>query len=189
MYVCLYIQLNDIRNEAGKKCPGIKTKGMQCEWRVNQNLPATCSVAFLLRAIPQSFSAIHQYEPVSLSRRECTTCIWRAAPCIKSRKKEEEKENQQSIALNTLTLKIYTCIPAGYNDNETKLHSSKDVFFSSCILLVLLSLGLCQSRNFFEKHSVERVIAITMAMFWGNTLHFKIRQTQPVWERLLKWIA
>lgn len=40
------------------------------------NLPATCSVAFRLRAIPQSFSAVHQYTPASLSLRECTTCVW-----------------------------------------------------------------------------------------------------------------
>lgn len=49
-------------------------KGKPAKAHKDQNLPATCSVAFLLRAIPQSFSASHQYTPASLSLLECTTC-------------------------------------------------------------------------------------------------------------------
>lgn len=71
--------------------------------------PATCKVAFLLRAIPHSFFASHQYVPASLSRREFTTCRrWRRKlregcgerSVQRYRKENVENKNQQQHVEN-----------------------------------------------------------------------------------------
>lgn len=101
VHVCNSMTENAAKSEKKtqwiKKCLVQKQRHVW-KWRVNQNLPATCSVAFLLRAIPQSFSASHQYTPASLSRRECTTYIWRAAHMHDQWKRKREKTRKTGKA-------------------------------------------------------------------------------------------
>lgn len=133
---------------------------MQTDEELTPNLPATCSVAFLLRATPQSFSASHQKVPASLSRRECTTWILRKIQKERGREKNTNtQKNRKSIALNTLTLKIH--------EHSLAIMTTKQNY-TSCIFLAVVVVVILYSLHHLVWFTLY--LLVCFSFFWSHWL-------------------